>query len=107
MTPLHGYRTISDLRSNNELWLDDKKDHANSIYCGPGLWFNRDTARVHIRLVHHRLDGLGQKAYRGETDPRKLPLVISLGFGDEVLRVTGVDHVVIRGLVFRCQPEAR
>ncbi len=41
--------------------------------------------------------GLGDRAYRGETDPRKLPLVVAAGFGDDVLRVSGVQHVRLRG----------
>lgn len=101
MVPLHGYRMLVDLRAANELWVANKKDRDVGIYCGPGLWFNRETGRIHIRLAHHQLEGLGKNAYRGETDPRKLPLVISLGFGEDVLRVTGIKHVRLQGLVFR------
>ena len=102
MVPLHGYRLAVDLRSANELWIGGKAEMRDSgIYCGPGLWFNRETGRIHIRLAHHRLDGLGDRAYRGETDPRKLPLVVSVGFGDDVLRLSGVKHVRLRDLVLR------
>ena len=65
------------------------------------MWFNRETNRIHIRLAHHKLPGLGERAYRGETDPRKLPLVVAAGFGDDVLRINGIKHVHIKGLVFR------
>ncbi|RBP45452.1 hypothetical protein DES53_103452 [Roseimicrobium gellanilyticum] len=72
MVPLHGYRTVADLRATNELWKGDKKDmRDDGLYCGPGMWFNRETGRIHIRLAHHQLEGLGDRAYRGETDPRK------------------------------------
>lgn len=102
MVPLHGYRIVEDLRSDNEFWIGNKHEMRDTgIYCGPGLWFNRETGRIHIRLAHHQLSGLGERAYRGETDPRKLPLVISVGFGDDVLRVNGVRHVRIQDLVFR------
>ncbi len=102
MTPLHGYRLAVDLRSNNELWIGGKQEMRDTgLYCGPGLWFNRETGRIHIRLAHHRLDGLGINAYRGETDPRRLPLVVAVGFGEEVLRLTGIDHVRIRDIVLR------
>ncbi len=102
MVPLHGYRIAADLRSSNELWVGGKNEMRESgIYCGPGMWFDRETGRIHIRLAHHKLDGLGDRAYRGETDPRKLPLVVAVGFGDDVIRITGVKHVRIRGLVFR------
>jgi hypothetical protein len=100
MVPLHSYRLAVDLRSNNELWLGGKNEMRDAgNYCGPGMWFNRDTGRIHIRLAHHRLDGLGERAYRGETDPRKLPLIVAAGFGDDVLRISGVNHVRIRDLV--------
>jgi hypothetical protein len=101
MVPLHGYRNLVDLRAANEFWIAGKKDKDTGIYCGPGMWFNRQTGRVHIRLAHTTLPGLGDRAYRGETDPRKLPLVVALGFGDDVLRVNGVRHVRLRGLVLR------
>lgn len=101
MLPLHGYRFIQDLRAKNELWVTGGKKEVSEIYCGPGLWFNRETGRVHIRLAHQQLAGLGNVAYRGETDPRKLPLVIALGFGDDVFRMSGIKHVRLHGLQFR------
>jgi hypothetical protein len=102
MVPLHGYRLAVDLRSSNELWIGGKKEmRDDGIYCGPGLWFNRQSGRIHIRLAHHRLDGLGERAYRGPTDPRELPLVIAVGFGQDVLRASGVKHVRITDLVLR------
>lgn len=102
MIPLHGYRLAVDLRSSNELWLGGKSEMRDTgIYGGPGLWFNRDSGRIHIRLAHHRLSGLGANAYRGETDPRKLRLVIAAGFGGDVLRINGVKHVQVQDLVFR------
>lgn len=99
MVPLHSYRIVEDLRSTNE--FAPKSKNEGTVYCGPGLWFNRKTCRIHIRLAHHKLPGLGERAYRGETDPRKLPLVVAVGFGGEVLRVSGIQHVRIEGLVFR------
>src|SRR5207248_9193594 len=102
MVPLHGYRTATDLRSNHEMSQGDRKATAAAgVYCGPGLWYSRDTGRIHIRLAHHKLAGLGDRAYRGETDPRKLPLVVAAGFGDDVLRINGVRHVRVEGLVLR------
>ncbi len=101
MVPLHGYRTAADLRAANELSPGDKKDADKGVYCGPGLWYDRDTERIHVRLAHTHLPGLGDRSYRGETDPRKLPLVVAAGFGDDVLRVNGVRHVRVEGLVLR------
>ncbi len=102
LVPLHSYRLAVDLRSKNELWIGGKAGMRDSgIYCGPGLWFNRESGRIHIRLAHHRLAGLGERAYRGEQDPRKLPLVIAAGFGESILRLSGVKHVKIQDLVLR------
>ena len=102
MVPLHGYRLAADLRATNEYWVAGKNEmRETGIYCGPGLWFNRETGRIHARLAHHRLEGLGDHAYRGETDPRKLPLVVAAGFGEDVLRISGVKHVKLQDLVLR------
>ncbi len=101
LVPLHGYRTAADLRATSELQPKDKKAGGEGVYCGPGLWFNRETKRIHARFAHHQLAGLGTRAYRGETDPRKLPLVVATGFGDDVLRINGIKHVRIEGLVLR------
>lgn len=101
MIPLHGYRHHVDLTSASEFQTGGKFDMRDiGMYAGPGLWFNRETGKIHIRLAHHRLEGLGGRAYRGETDPRKLPLIIAAGFGEELLRLTGVKHVVVKDLVF-------
>lgn len=101
MVPLHGYRLAVDLRAENEFRLAKTRSRDTGVYCGPGVWFNRETNRIHIRLAHNRLEGLGDRAYRGETDPRKLPLVVALGFGEEVARLTGVQHLRLRDLMFR------
>ena len=102
MVPLHGYRIVEDLRGENEFWLGGKNEMKDTgIYAGPGLWFNRETGRIHIRLAHHKLAGLGASAYCGETDPRKLPLVVAVGFGEDVLRVNGVRHVRVQDVVLR------
>jgi len=102
MVPLHGYRTVGDLRDHSMLWdVGNKFDKTSSVYCGPGVWFNRDTSRIHCRLVHTALAGLGGRNYRGETDPRKIPLCISGPYGADVLRLNGVRHVVVQDMVLR------
>ena len=102
MVPLHGYRNLVDLRSTSELGPVDKKAAKTvGVYCGPGLWFDRETGRLHVRLARHGMPGLGDRAYRGEADPRELKLVVAAGFGESVLRVNGVRHVKLQGIVFR------
>jgi len=102
MVPLHGYRTLADLRDDSMLWdVDHKFQTDQGVYCGPGLWFNRRTQRIHIRLAHTTLDGLGPRGYRGETDPRKLRLCVSGPYGSDVLRINGVRDFVLQDLVLR------
>jgi len=102
MVPLHGYRTLSDLRDSSMLWdVDNKFQKEEGVYCGPGLWYNRETQRIHIRLAPTQLEGLGELAYRGPTDPRQVPLCLSGPYGEDVLRINGVNHIVVQDLVFR------
>jgi hypothetical protein len=102
MIPFHRYLTFSDLRSANELYrqeLNNRQEDPTGIYCGPGVRRNPETGRIHIRLAHTELAGLGPRHYRGETDPRKLPLVIS--GHDYALRIEGARHVRLEDLVVR------
>lgn len=102
MVPFHRYMNFADLRSSNEFYhkgLSDRQDDPIGIYCGPGTRRDPETGRIHVRLSHTLLPGLGKAAYRGETDPRKLPLVIS---GHEyALRIEGARHLRIQDLVVR------
>jgi hypothetical protein len=47
------------------------------VYMGPGLWFDRDTHKAHIRLshTHNNVPGVGD--YLGEIDPNQVRLAIS------------------------------
>lgn len=104
MVPLHGYRYLSDLRSNNEYFskLDaGKTDAGDGIYCGPGLFYDIESGRIHVRLAHTRQSALGSDNYRGETDPRRLPLVISGVVGDSALTIDGADFVRVQDIVVR------
>jgi hypothetical protein len=84
------------------LWdIDGKNDTAGAMYCGPGLWFNPETLKIHVRLAHTTLEGLGDLAYRGETDPRKIPLCVSGPIGADVIRINGIRHFTLQDLVLR------
>src|SRR5690606_10108995 len=88
--PLHGYRNSTDLRSGNQAWnIQQKMDPQQHIYCGPGVWYDRETHRIHIRLAHTTIASLGDGNYTGPTDPRKLPLVISGGLKTRPLEIAG------------------
>jgi hypothetical protein len=99
---LQTYWHPEDLRAKNELWIADpeKKRMVLPVYCGPGLWYDAETGRIHIRLAHTDLPNPGLANYRGETDPRKLPLVIA-PFGSVPLFVDMARHVRFQDLVIR------
>jgi hypothetical protein len=100
MIPLHGYHTLLDLRSQNEYWnLDAKSSKQTGLYCGPGLWYDTASQRIHIRLAQTTLPGLGHDNYRGETDPRRLRLVIA--GPDPVLRIEAAKHLRVQDLLCR------
>lgn len=99
---LQTYWHTLDLRAKNELWIDDpdKKLMVLPVYCGPGLWYNRETGHIHVRLAHTSLTTPGLANFRGETDPRKLPLIIA-PFASVPLFVDMARHVRFQDLVIR------
>lgn len=94
-----------DLQADNELWIPNEQTFIEPIYCGPGLWYDKQTGRIHVRLAHtklqlpptvdHQID-----RYQGETDPRKLPLVVA-PLDSVPLTVSQAMHVRFQDLVFR------
>ncbi len=108
MVPLHGYGRLPDFRSDNPYWSDKgKSDAAWSISCGPGVFYHTETERIHIRLAHqtHWTFLEAERRYRGEIDPRKLPLIIGGGLAGNHVRLTGCRHLRLQDLVFRgCSP---
>lgn len=100
-TRLVAYDQAEDFRSLNELFPKDaatgdnnlwekrpdpahpgtmKWTHTgfrNWVYLGPGLWFDDDDRRLHLRLslTHHQVDGW--PAYTGPTDPAQVTLALS------------------------------
>ena len=108
---LQTYWHVADLRASNEMWIVDKETRSVApVYCGPGLWYNKQTGRVHVRLAHTHIDNPAVENYSGETDPRKLPLVIApfasvplfvdqamnVRFQDLVIRGGGLNSVVLQ-----------
>ncbi|MDQ3622675.1 MAG: right-handed parallel beta-helix repeat-containing protein [Verrucomicrobiota bacterium] len=101
LVPLIRYK-LCDMRSANEYWrpgLGNQQESAIGIYFGPGLLWNQATGRIHIRLSHTRLEGLGKRHYRGETDPRKIPIVVNQD--QNALRLENARHVRLQDLVLR------
>ena len=104
MVGLQTYYHANDLRAKNERWdWEDparaKETDVKPVYCGPGLWYDAATGHVHARLAHTHLPA-GLVNYSGETDPRKLRLVIA-PFRSVPLTLDGARHVRIQDLVIR------
>lgn len=103
------------------------EDLRGERYVGPGLWYDQLTGHIHARLQHYEKEGLRRgrselslnylphrlhrlESYKGETDPRKLPLIVAplhsvpllldraehVRFQDLVIRGGGYDAVDIR-----------
>lgn len=103
MVPLHGYRFLGDLRSGNVYWNVKKNvGPEDSIYCGPGIFFDVKSGRIHVRLAPTNMKYLAERDnYRGESDPRKLPLVIAGHKGGPPLAVRGAKYLRFQDLVVR------
>lgn len=104
MIPLHGYRYLEDLRSDNEYLAKieaGKTEAGSGAYCGPGVFYDVESGRIHIRLAHTRQTALGPNNYRGETDPRKLRLVIAGSAGGSALTIDDSAFVRLQDLVVR------
>lgn len=104
MIGLQTYYHAKDLRSTNELvdWEDwsriDRTD-IKPLYCGPGLWYDPATGHIHVRLAHtHLPEPIAN--YRGETDPRRLSLIIA-PFHATPLHLDGAQHIRLQDLVIR------
>jgi hypothetical protein len=99
---LQTYWHAEDLRAANEQWVRDpaKPRMVRPVYCGPGLWYDRATGYIHARLAHTHLDNPALADYRGETDPRRLPLLIA-PFHAVPLLVDQAMHVRFQDLIIR------
>lgn len=104
MIGLQTYYHVQDLRSDSEIfdWLDwaqPLKSDIKPLYCGPGLWYDRDSGHIHLRLAHTRLPEPAVN-YRGPTDPRKLPLILA-PFHSVPLTIDQARHLRFQDLVIR------
>jgi hypothetical protein len=101
---LQTYYHAMDLRATQQLvhyadFNQRKTTDHEALYCGPGLWYDPITGRLHTRLAHTDVPAPATN-YRGETDPRKLPLIIA-AFRSVPMRLDGAQHVTVRDLVIR------
>jgi hypothetical protein len=101
LVPLQAYRYRGDLQSDNPFWnVQNKVGGESFVYCGPGVFYDAASGRIHCRFAHTQLSGLGNDNYRGETDPRTLPLVIA-GGDRPVLELRECQNVRLVDLVLR------
>lgn len=103
MVGLNTYYYAKDLRSSDELiahpeGADTKNTDINPLYCGPGLWYDHTTGRIHVRLAHTHLPQIDN--YQGVTNPRDLPLVVTTHSALPV-HLNGAEHVHLQDLVIR------
>jgi hypothetical protein len=109
MIGLQTYWHLQDLCATNENYstagkLDPNKDtkvgdtDIDPIYVGPGIFYDAQTGYIHARLAPTHLPGIDN--YNGESDPRKLPLVLS-AFRTEPLHVDQGEHLKFQDLVIR------
>ncbi len=103
MVGLQSYYHAADLRAANELWEWENLEKKNEtdikpVYCGPGVWYDAETGLIHARLAPTTVPGADN--YSGETDPRRLPLVLA-PFRSVPLHVDGARHVRFQDLVIR------
>jgi hypothetical protein len=100
---LHVYHHAEDLRSDNEWWdLQNPDDPKNSdikpLYCGPGMWYDRSDGRIYLRLMPTHVPEIDN--YAGESDPRKLPLILA-PYRALPLHVDGASYVILQDLEIR------
>jgi hypothetical protein len=102
MVPMQNYWSMKDLRDGSMAWdiKDKTSDAEGGVYCGPGICLDAKTGRIHARLAHTTIKGLGDDNYRGETDPRKLPLVIA-GGKTGPLTIRGARNLRFQDMVVR------
>lgn len=102
---LQTYWYRMDMLAQNEVWIDNPATMIDPIYCGPGLWYDKQSGRIHTRLAHTKLT-LPATAdhklvqYTGTTDPRKVSMVVA-PFDSVPLLVSQAMHVRFQDLVFR------
>jgi hypothetical protein len=111
MLPLIVYRSIKDLRESQMYWTFDaetesgaksmKSSVEKSIYCGPGVYYDTETKRIHIRMAHTTLNVLGDDNYKGVTDPRQVPLVVGSRSMEPALTISSSAHICIQDIVLR------
>jgi hypothetical protein len=105
MLPLIVYRFMKDLRSTQEYWtITDKSDKAGedqNVYCGPGVFYNPEDKRIHIRMAPTTLTMVGKDNYSGVSDPRQISLIVGSKSAAAPVTVVSSAHVNVQDIVMR------
>lgn len=101
---LQSYYHAIDLRADNELvdwedWNRTQETDLRPLYCGPGLWLDRQSGHLHVRLAPTHLPSPVPN-YAGESDPRRVPLHLA-PFRSTPLHLDRAEHVRLRDLEIR------
>lgn len=104
MIGLQTYYYGKDLGAENELidwedWDRQAQTDIRPLYCGPGLWLDRQTGKIHCRLAPTHLPAPIDN-YRGPADPRQVPLIVA-PFNSTPLTVDACQHLKLQDLVIR------
>ena len=104
MIGLQTYYHKQDFLSKGEFvdWQDwDNRDKTDlkPIYLGPGLWYDHSSGHIHARLAHTHLPKPATN-YRGVTDPRKVPMVLS-PFNALPLMIDRAKHIRLQDITIR------
>ncbi len=101
---LQTYWHHENLLAENELAMANVEDRnpgpSVPYYCGPGVYYHKETGRIHCRLAPTRLENRFVHNYEGEDDPRRVPLVIA-PFRSSPLHLDQAMHLRFRNLVLR------
>ncbi|MBM4072519.1 MAG: hypothetical protein FJ271_26855 [Planctomycetes bacterium] len=98
MIGLQTYWHAMDLRGASELSEPGPNGDVKPLYCGPGLWYDRKSGHIHVRLSHTKLQDMDN--YRSETDPRKVPLILA-PYKSVPLHIDDARHVRFQDLIIR------
>lgn len=89
------------LLAHNELdGVNPETGKPEAYYCGPGIFYNKLTGKIHARLAHTHLRSSFVDNYKGETDPRKVPLAITR-FRSSPLHLDQAMHIRFRNMILR------
>ncbi|QDU97373.1 DUF1565 domain-containing protein [Lignipirellula cremea] len=97
---LQTYWHLQDLRAAEELSqrAAGEGQDVPPVYCGPGVYYDRATGRIHARLAPTHFRHFVN--YAGVNDPRELPLVLA-PFRSTPLYVDQGEHLKFQDLVIR------